>query len=210
MMDKNKIIHLKRALDGAFRMDEKQIADKIRAIGFTCKKCAQCCKAEYGDNTVIVFPFEIRSICEGYGLERDEIAVPTPSQDVDSEGNVHTFEWVLRKKEDCIFLEDGLCRIYECKPYICKTYPFYLLDGRLMVSECAGEGGAISNEESKKMAELLKERYIIEIKESIALLEKFRGFKSGGCGNICVHDSEGEHWVDDRSGETLHILWIDD
>ena len=44
------------------------------------------------------------------------------------------------------------------------------------------------------LAALLKERYINEIREAIALIEKFNGFNPGGSGNVCVHDSEGEHW----------------
>lgn len=194
-MKKTKINHLLKTLDKVVRIDVKQLADEIKSTGFKCRKCAQCCKSEYGDNTVFIFPFEIRRICGKTGLSRDDFVMPTPSQDRDSEGNIHTFEWVLRKNNDCIFLKYGLCRIYECRPYICKTYPFYLLEGRLMVSECSGLGGEISTEESRKLAALLKERYITEIKESAALIEKFRGFKPSGTGNICVHDSEGEHWV---------------
>ncbi len=194
-MKQAKISRLLKTLDEAARIDETQLADKIKATGFACRNCAQCCRAEYGDNTVFIFPFEIRSIYGKTGLGRDDFVIPTPSQDRDSEGNIHTFEWVLRKNGDCIFLKEGLCRIYECRPYICKTYPFYLLEGRLMVSECAGVGGWISNEKSQKLAALLKERYIAEIKESVALLERFDGFNPGSRGKICVHDSEGEHWV---------------
>ncbi len=194
-MKETKIASLTKTLDKAAGIDEKQLAHEIKAIGFKCRNCAQCCRAEYGDNTVSVFPFEIRRICEKTGLKRDDFAIPTPSEDRDSEGNIHTFEWVLRKNGDCIFLEKGLCRIYECRPFICKTYPFYLLDGRLMASECAGLGGAINYEESLKLARLLKERCIAESKESILLLGNFNGFKPGGKGNICVHDSEGEHWI---------------
>jgi hypothetical protein len=58
-----------------------------------------------------------------------------------------------------------------------------------------GLGGNISDKESLELAGLLKERYVLEIKESIALLEKFKGFNPGGIGNMCVHDSEGEHWI---------------
>jgi len=64
-----------------------------------------------------------------------------------------------------------------------------------MICECEGMGNTISVDDAMKMAKLLKERYIAEIRESIALLEKFRGFSSSGKGNICVHDSEGEHWL---------------
>ncbi len=193
-MKEIKTYHLKKSLDEAIGIEEQRLADEIKSIGFKCRKCARCCRAEYGDNTVFIFPFEIRRICEKTGLAREDFVIPAPSEDRDAQGNIHTFEWVLRKNGDCIFLEKGLCRIYECRPYICKTYPFYLLDGRLMISECEGIGGEITEEESRKLTSLLKERYIAEIKEAIALFEKFRGFNPSGSG-ICVHDSEGEHWV---------------
>ncbi len=193
-MKETKITSLTKTLDKAAGIDEKQLAHEITAIGFKCRNCAQCCRAEYGDNTVFIFPSEIRRIQEKTGLNRDDFIIPTPSQDRDSEGNTHTFEWILRKNGDCIFLKEGLCEIYESRPYICKTYPFYLLDGRLMISECEGIGGDISEEESRKLASLLKERYIAEIKEAIALIERFEGFAPSGSG-ICVHDSEGEHWI---------------
>lgn len=196
-----RISNLKKALDKALVIDEKKIAGQIKALGFHCNKCAQCCRAEFGDNTVIVFPSEIRSISEKTGLSRDDFVIPTPSEDMDSKGNVHTFEWVLKKNGDCIFLENDLCEIYECRPHICRTYPFYLLDGKLEVSECIGIGGNINDEESLKFAVLLKQRYIKEIREAIELLEKFNGFIPCGSGNICVHDSEGEHWLTSGKGD---------
>jgi Fe-S-cluster containining protein len=192
MMDRAS--YLKRALDEATRIDEHRLADKIKLTGFKCERCARCCKAKYGDNTVIVFPFEIRRICEKKGIKQKDIVIPAPSQDKDAEGNIHTFEWVLRKERNCIFLKRGLCEIYECRPHICQTYPFYLADGQMEVSECEGIGGEIGDEESRKLAALLKDRYVTELKESIALFERFRGFRAGGRG-ICIHDSEGEHWL---------------
>ncbi|MBU4077154.1 MAG: YkgJ family cysteine cluster protein [Euryarchaeota archaeon] len=192
---KEKINQLKKALNKAAIIDDCAIADEILSIGYKCQQCARCCMEDYGDNTVSIFPFEIRRISEKTELKREDIAFPAPSEDRDAAGNIHTFEWALKKNGDCMFLDNGLCKIYEYRPYICSTYPFYLIEGRLMVSECEGLGGAISKEEAAKMAALLKERYIAEIRESIALLEKFRGFKPGGRGNICIHDSEGEHWI---------------
>ncbi len=191
---KEKIEQLKRSLEEAARLDESAIADDIKSIGYKCLRCAKCCKGDCGDNTVSIFPFEIRCISGKTGLSRDDIAVPTPSGDMDSKGNIHTFEWVLKKNGDCMFLDKDLCKIYDCRPFICSTYPFYLLEGRLEVSECEGIGGHINNEAAMKMAHLLKERYIVELRESMALLEKFMGFRSSSRGDICVHDSEGEHW----------------
>ncbi len=189
------IASFKEDLDNALRIDDNKIAQQIKAIGFKCRKCAQCCMSEFGDNTVNVSPSHIWKICEGYGLKRDDFVTPMPSDDKDQDGNIHTFEWVLKKNGDCIFLKEKMCEIYECRPFICKTYPFYLLDGKLEVSECMGLGGNINDRESLELAVLLKERYVLEIKESIAVLEKFNGFNPGGNGRVCVHDSEGEHWI---------------
>lgn len=190
-----KLRQMKENLDSAILIDIFDLAKIIRKIGFKCIRCAQCCMGEYGDNTVMIFPHEIRKICEKTGLEIKDVVIPTPSDDMDSEGNIHTFEWVLKKNKDCIFLNKGLCRVYDNRPHICRTYPFYLIEGHLMVSDCSGIGGSISNTESLELALCLKERYITEIKESIALFEKFNGFNPGYGGNLCVHDSEGEHWI---------------
>lgn len=192
---KNKITHIKKTLDEALKIDESELAGEIKNTGFKCIQCSKCCMEEFGDNTVAIFPFEIRRICEQTGLKWNDIVLPPPSEDTDSEGNIHTFEWVLRNKGDCIFLKDGMCKIYENRPYICKTYPFYLCEGRLTVCNCEGLGKSMSETESREMASILKERYITEIRESISLLEKFKGFEPNDRGNVCVHDSEGEHWL---------------
>ncbi|MBE0428120.1 MAG: YkgJ family cysteine cluster protein [Nitrospirae bacterium] len=192
---KRRIAHLKKTLEKALEIDETRLACEIKETGFKCIQCGKCCRQHYGDNTVAVFPFEVWRICKQTGLKWKDVVIPTPSEDMDSEGNIHTFEWVLRKNGDCIFLEGGICSVYKNRPYICKTYPFYLYEGRLMVCECDGHGKSMDDLESREMASLLKERYITEIKESISLLEKFNGFSPGGRGNVCVHDSEGEHWL---------------
>ena len=189
------IADLKKDLDNALGIDEKKLADKIKTMGFNCKKCAQCCMSDFGDNTVIVSPSQIRKMCERSGLKRDDFVIPMPSDDRDQDGNIHTFEWVLKKNGDCIFLNEKMCEIYECRPFICKTYPFFLLDGKLEVCECMGIGGNVSDMESFELAGHLKERYVREIKESIAVFENFRGFNPDGSGTVCVHDSEGEHWI---------------
>jgi Fe-S-cluster containining protein len=195
MFEETHLNYLKKDLNKALIIDEKKLADRIKAMGFKCMKCARCCMSEFGDNTVIVSPSQIRKICKRSGLMRDDIVIPTPSDDRDENGSIHTFEWVLKKKGDCIFLKEKLCEIYECRPFICKTYPFYMLDGKLEVCECMGLGGNINESESLELAGLIKERYIQEIEESIAVLERFNGFNPGGCGSVCVHDSEGEHWI---------------
>lgn len=131
------------------------------------------------------------------------------SEDIDSEGNIHTFGWMLRRKKngDCIFLEKGTskCRTYRVRPMLCRTYPFYIEELKLYTCECEGLGYPISIEESLKLAESLLSRYISELEDTLAMYEKFTDFRreekgmkfakenleKGTCAYI-VHDSTGK------------------
>jgi len=113
----------------AFRsMSAGPVAEKVSAAGFSCKRCGKCCMGRFGDNTVTVFPSEIRAIMAAAGLGWFDVARPHESHDVDGQGVVHTFEWALQRKEngDCAFLEGGKCAVYGHRPLICRTYPMRL------------------------------------------------------------------------------------
>lgn len=128
--------------------------------------------------------------------------------DIDCEGNIHAFGWILRRKRngDCIFLEKDTnkCRIYPVRPMLCSTYPFYIEDLRLQTCECEGLGYPISEEGSRKLAENLIFRYISELEDMLAMYEGFVDFRKEEKGmelakknlenGICtciVHDSTG-------------------
>ncbi|WP_269851981.1 YkgJ family cysteine cluster protein [Methanosarcina horonobensis] len=130
-------------------------------------------------------------------------------EDIDSEGNIHTYGWMLRRKRngDCIFLEKDTnrCRIYPVRPMLCSTYPFYIEGLKLYTCECEeGLGDHISAEESLKLAETLLSRYILELEDTLAMYEKYEDFErsekgreiarnsleKGTCIYI-VHDSKG-------------------
>ena len=67
-----------------------------------------------------------------------------------------------------------------------------------MFSECRGLGQPIGEEESLKLAQALKERYILEIEESLKLVSNYRDFRRGSAsreGHVIVHDSRGEHMI---------------
>jgi len=96
------------------------------------------------------------------------------------------------------------CNIYEVRPMLCRTYPFYLDDMGLQTSECEGLGRKISKEKCLKIARDVIDRYISEIEDTISLYEKFEYFTTGNHGLdiavrrakegrivYIVHDSEG-------------------
>jgi Fe-S-cluster containining protein len=189
-------------LDGK-KLNPAKLAARIQIIGFHCQKCGECCQGE--DNSVVVFPPEIRRILITTGLSWLEVVGPPEEGEWDKDGGFHTLEWRLNKEgESCRFYQKGLCSVYPDRPMLCQTYPFYLDNGELMCSECRGLGGKVDSVEANKMAEQLIRRYLFEIQEAIALLERYRDFERGEAkkdGRCIVHDSEGEHRI--AGGELL-------
>lgn len=188
---------LQSVLRAAEDISLKALASQILKIGFKCLGCGECCRGE--DNSVVVFPFEIRRILAATDLEWLDIVSPPNEGEWDRNGCFHTLEWRLNKEnESCRFYKNGLCAIYPVRPMLCSTYPFYLDRGELMCSECQGLGGKIEPGEARNMAEQLIKRYVTEIEEAITLLEKYEDFERGEArkgGQCIVHDSEGEHRI---------------
>ena len=185
------------------------LSRRIQEIGFRCLRCGECCTGE--DNSVVVFPFEVRRILAVAGLQWLEAVEPPKEGEWDRNGCFHTLEWRLKKdgasckfylRSVCGICGDGVCRIYGSRPLICSTYPFYLDRGVLHFSECRGLGGEVEPDTAKKMAERLILRQVTEIREAVALLEKYQDFERGEAGEDgrrIVHDSEGEHCLPSRS-----------
>ena len=192
----SRIAELREDLRKAKSQSRADLAAEIRDMGFSCQGCGECCRGE--DNSVLVFPFEIRSIQKNAGLSWAEVAEPPEEGEWDREGYFHTLEWRLAKVgEACRFYQGGVCAIYPVRPMLCRSYPFYLDRGKLMASGCRGLGGEIEAGEAERLAEQLIARQVIEIEEAIALLERYRDFPRGPPGErgIIVHDSEGEHRI---------------
>ena len=213
------IQELKQELTNASNISTGTIAAKIEDIGFSCLMCGKCCRREFGDNRVLLIPQEIQVISDHTILEAHEIATPTTSDGsdsdlIDTDGKIHTFGWMLARKSngDCNFIEDAetsnKCTIHDVRPMLCRTYPFYMQDMELHISECEGLGYKISPEESLTIAHDVASRYITEIEDTIALYQKFEGFTPSpenieikGRTDVddhviyVVHDSNGTHEV---------------
>lgn len=186
---------LRSSLETTKRISIEDLASQIHSIGFECLRCGDCCVGD--DNSVVAFPFEIRKILAATGIGWLDAVEPPIMGEWDCHGNFHTLEWRIKKSKDsCKFHSEKGCEIYQTRPVICKTYPFYLDEGELRCSECRGLGRKIECREAEKIAAGIIERRIIELEEAIALLEKYEDFERGRRsekGACIVHDSEGEH-----------------
>lgn len=198
-MLKERIEELRKSLEATKQISIEDLATQINTIGFDCLRCGDCCAGE--DNSVVAFPSEIRKILATTGIGWLDAVEPPEIGEWDSKGNFHTLEWRIKKdRESCKFYAKTGCKIYHERPILCKTYPFYLDEGMLRYSECRGLGRKIGSGEAERIAALVIDRSITEIREAIELLEKYTDFERGGptkCGICIVHDSEGEQ----------HIAW---
>ena len=215
-------VKLEEELVAAHMLDVKELADTIVEIGFECTKCGACCKGEEGEHIATIFPDEIRKVQKVEKMEWRDVARPMPFGIVKNEnGDLvgETFEWALQVNGcgNCSFYREmdgeGTCGIYGFKPLICETYPFSVdlggsskpkgevveKVGDIVVHECEGIGREIEYEEAMRLAEVLKERTIREIKESMNVVEKYRNSETKKDG-IIVHDSEG---TKDRNGKII-------
>jgi Fe-S-cluster containining protein len=119
----------------------------------------------------MVYPSEIRTLARQNGRSWEEVAQPYPEEIFLPSGQRCTFEWALRKDgERCVFLEDDRCQVYPCRPWICRTYPFVLADGRLLQEPCPGLGEEIGEEEALALARALLLRREAEAEEEARVL----------------------------------------
>jgi hypothetical protein len=65
---------LRRELQETRDLSREELAKQIRALGFQCLHCGECCCGE--ENSVVVFPFEIQSILESTALSWIEAVEP--------------------------------------------------------------------------------------------------------------------------------------
>jgi Fe-S-cluster containining protein len=148
-------------------MEQKELVRRIREIGFSCRRCGECCHSTERDaNLVMVFPAEIKELTGTTGQKAEDFSQPYPENVCTSGGGSITFEWCLKRTlRGCIFLEGDRCTAYASRPWICRTYPFMLSGDSLSLSPCNGFGGELSEDEAEEIAGLLIARRDAEQEE---------------------------------------------
>jgi Fe-S-cluster containining protein len=168
------------------------VANRVGSFGFHCRECGACCRRVAEDsNLVLVSPAEVRAIMAATGMTWDEVAEPYPDFIDAGNGGEYTFAWCIRRTADaCIFLRDGRCSVYAHRPWICRTYPFMLVDDDLLVSECSGLGKPLSPGDAHDAAADLCRRQAAEAAEEAGLRAVYRE-ATVPPGKRAVIDSEG-------------------
>ena len=224
----NAVISKVELLFGFYENKTGQIREDIEDAGFSCTYCGRCCQREEADNSVFLLPQEIEKIENATGMRKTDFILPLfpdfytdggassvqvdvkrfaeivksiPDQ-IDEEGRIHTFGWMLQRDENgrCIFLNSRpaggtgsaeavesakvigfaksaeaagsaksveatgsaksaevagsaksaeaagfaesagakRCGIYDVRPGLCRTYPFYLDENGIEDCKCEG------------------------------------------------------------------------
>jgi Fe-S-cluster containining protein len=171
------------------------IATEIRRVGFSCTGCGRCCRPDQKEpHIVLVSPAEVREICAGTGKQWHDLAEPYPEWIASPGGGRFTLAWCMKNQEGrCCFLSGGRCRIYSCRPWICRTYPFMLDEAGLFISPCPGIGAPVSWEDAYTLASTVMDRYAAECGEEERVKEQVAG----------IHIPPGVTAVIDGDGMTI-------
>ncbi|MDD1662029.1 MAG: YkgJ family cysteine cluster protein [Methanomicrobiales archaeon] len=180
------------------------LAADIRRVGFSCLRCGACCR-EAQDDSGLVFASrdEVEALVASGAGAWDEVAEPYPDFTPCGNGSAVTFGWCIRHREGrCSFLSDGGCAAYTARPWICRTYPFALLDGELAVSDCPGLGRPITGREALALARDLLDRARFEQEEGERVREIFPTIRVPE-GRRCVVDGSGLRVLGDAMAKKL-------
>lgn len=91
--------------------------------GFDCTKCSNCCR----QTRVQVSDGEIEAIAAYLAMDAGEVGRLYTERGDDSA------ETLLKQPDgECVFLDDGLCLLYEARPEACKQFPAIALHADLL------------------------------------------------------------------------------
>lgn len=207
MRAEKELLKMKQLLSGK----QRSMLKTVESAGFSCLLCGKCCERTEDDNSVYILPEEIEKI-ETFGFSREEFILPllpdfyepdpktavfhesafidvlrSLSEQTDEAGRIHTFGWMLQRKEDgsCIFLDPASkkCLIYKVRPALCRTYPFFTDENGVSECECEGLGsvGRTEPPSAKELTQALQDRVLSDhadyIQTSAVIKDFYNTFK---------------------------------
>lgn len=127
-------------------------------LKFSCTGCRYCCGVEPG--YVFLTRDDAERLASHIGICLDEF-IKVYCRKVPM-GSISYISLLEKEHNDCIFLDDNGCSVYEARPIQCMTYPFWasILESRQTWKEEAtscpgiGKGRLYTREEIDSMVKL--------------------------------------------------------
>ena len=88
---------------------------------FECNQCHACCRRDPG--YVFLTEEDLNRLNTGLHMDRDAF-LKTYCRVVPM-GEVNRISLIEKENFDCIFWEEGGCRVYEDRPFQCQSFPFW-------------------------------------------------------------------------------------
>lgn len=86
-------------------------------FSFECDQCARCCHGP----TIPLSPYDILKISDYYGITQREFVEEYTLWAPASQSGIPIV--LLKTQPCCPFNRDGLCNIYQVRPFFCRSYP---------------------------------------------------------------------------------------
>jgi hypothetical protein len=121
-----RIAALTQERNSLFEYPLERLAGIVKDVGFRCTMCAKCCTRAFNGH-VFLLDRDVTSVKK---IEPDAIEPAPDPEFCDQNGTFYGSGYALRAKDDepgsCWFLENGRCRIYDDRFFICRVYPYML------------------------------------------------------------------------------------
>jgi Fe-S-cluster containining protein len=90
-------------------------------LNFECQRCSACCRHDPG--YVFLSEIDVKDLSEKLKMSREDF-FKKYCKKVDI-GGFSRISLVEKANNDCIFWENGGCKVYTFRPLQCRTYPFW-------------------------------------------------------------------------------------
>ena len=141
------------------KLDRRMFKFYKSGLRFECTQCGECCRLPGGK--IIITYEDVRRITEYLDLNKEQF--------IKKFCTINQKNISLKDNDQgyCIFLEDNHCRIYEARPFQCRTFPFWPENlkskyrWKLVKLYCPGidDGPIISYEKIQEISKEPKEYY---------------------------------------------------
>ncbi len=210
------ITSLRQRIERVIHTHSGVYAKEILNSGFSCTRCGWCCRENFSiritpeisrpSNAISIFPGDIRRIMKGTGMKWEEIAQPDIYSCLSDGEKILAIGWILKRNDarECVFYRNRSCSVYECRPMICRCYPFFMGERCVDTMHCKGLGNKMTNESAGEMGRMLRRYEIRKLQSYLRIIEqleenlsisKLRMLPRNYSGEVLVFDGETESQV---------------
>ena len=101
---------------------EQYLLDLDSEFRFKCRRCGKCCMNQ---DTLLLTPRDIFNIAKKLGVTLELVIKLYAEVCIDRSSKIPLVNMVPvgRQRRCPLLMDDGRCRVYDCKPTVCTLFP---------------------------------------------------------------------------------------